>query len=171
MNDHIFSLYMEVINAATSGRYCHGNGVHWCIVDKHGNDVVINTLTGITTVQLVPNPVKPYVNMDIARTLEQFIMNSKADDIWTGVSTSYDDIRYAAQAILWAAENGAVCHFNGGQCYIDTGYGVHIYDTTVRGQIGSTTMGKMASWKYHRANGVNRQTLDKGSLDFFKSLF
>jgi len=168
MNDHIFSLYMEVINAATSGRYCHGNGVQWCIVDGHGNHVVINTLTGITTVQLVPNPVDPHTDMETARSLEQYLMKAKADDIQTGVSSNYDHIRYAAQAMLWAVDSNAVCHFNGAQCFIDTGYGVQVQDLSIPGQVTSVVLGRLASWQYLRANGNTRQRINKETLGFLK---
>jgi hypothetical protein len=36
------SLLKEVIEAAKDGRYCHGNGANWVIVDKRDRNTVIH---------------------------------------------------------------------------------------------------------------------------------
>lgn len=170
MNDHIFGLFIEVIKAAAGGRYCHGNGALWCIVDVHGNNVCIDTTTGKIHM-VAPNPVKPHTNMRTARSLEQFLMSEEAVDRSTTVQTGYHAVRNAALDILTAAKNNGIYYFNGGQCTIDSGWGsVRVYDTSICGQVTIHTMGKMASWKYIKAMGGQKQQLSKESLDFFRSL-
>lgn len=170
MNDHIFSLFMEVINAAANGRYCHGNGAQWCIVDVQGNNLCIDTISGKTEF-VAPNPVAPHTDMVTARNLEQFLMSEEAVNRSETVQTGYHAVRNAALDILRAAQNNGVYYFNGGQCTIETGWNsVRVYDTSVRGQVTVHTMGKMASWKYITANGGYKQKLNKESLDFFNSL-
>lgn len=170
MNDHIFGLFIEVIKAAAGGRYCHGNGALWCIVDVHGNNVCIDTTTGKIHM-VAPNSIAPHTDMVTARNLEQFLMTEEATNRSETVQYGYHSVRNAALDILRAAQNNGIFYFNGGQCTIDTGWGnVRVYDTTVRGQVTIHTMGKFASWKYIKAVNGYRQQLDKQSLDFFNSL-
>ena len=170
MNDHIFGLFMEVINAAKSGRYCHGNAAQWHIVDVQGNSLCIDTISGKTEV-VTPNPVAPHICLTTARNLEQLLMTEEATNRSETVQYGYHSVRNAALDILTAAKNNGIYYFNGGQCTIDSGWGsVRVYDTSVRGQVTIHTMGKMASWKYIKAMGGQKQQLSKESLDFFRSL-
>jgi len=70
-----------VIEAAKEGRYCHGNGADWVIVDKNNKDTVvhINHVTGSiskldkdSSANYLKN-YKPYKSESTASSLTEFI--------------------------------------------------------------------------------------------------
>lgn len=74
------SLFLEVAEAAETGRYCHGNGAIWNIVDADGNSVVINTMESTrslcdqesTEKYLAHSPA--YRSDNVARDLRTFVL-------------------------------------------------------------------------------------------------
>lgn len=65
-----------IIDAAREGRYCHGNGAIYCIVDRVGNHQVIDLnggMFGTMTLVSQPNPVEPHVSISTATNLEDFL--------------------------------------------------------------------------------------------------
>lgn len=169
MQDKTFNLFIEVINAANDGRYCHGNGAQWCIVDNDGNNVVIDTIRNERVIVDTPNQVAPHAEVATAANLERFLMNSEATNVNTTKYDGYYAVNTAVQDILAAAATNNVWHFNGGQTVIEKWGCIYSYDTTTRGQVTVTSMGAFASWKYKRA-AINKQPLSDEAIKFFKSL-
>ena len=168
MNDVVFNLFIEVINAAKTGRFCHGNAAQWYIVDVQGNNLCIDTTSGKIEV-VAPNPVAPHVCLTTARNLEEFLMESEANYRIPVICKGHGAVSMAAQDILSAHKNGRVLHYNGGQCTINTGWGnVKVYDLCVAGQVTIHNYDKLGSWKYMRIN--NGYNLNEDSVKLFQSL-
>ena len=74
-------LLRQVITAAREGRYCHGNGANWVIVDKNDFTRVIHidhvrgsreVLSTADSEKYLKNS-KPYHDEETAKSLEKFI--------------------------------------------------------------------------------------------------
>ena len=167
MNDHVFNLFIRVINAMQTGNMYHANGAQWCL-HEDGKDLVIDTQSGIVSAYNAGSQVRH--SMD-TRHMEQFLMSQQPETVFTSVDTGYWAVKNAAQDILRAADNGGVYYFNGSQCTIDSGWGtIRVYDTSTRGQVTATFMGVFASWKYNKANNGHRQGLSEAAKSFFHNL-
>jgi hypothetical protein len=74
-------LIRQVITAAREGRYCHGNGAIWCIVDKNNTKsvIVIDHVAGTRKVMSADESEKylrnsrAYHDESTAKSLEDFI--------------------------------------------------------------------------------------------------
>lgn len=164
MADHTYDLFQQVINAAKEGRYCHGNGAIWCIVEKQLNgslrNVVINTSQmgynnqlGIKQYVDSANPVAPYVANTTVTNLEAFL------DRQTGSvgSYSYSGEEYAFVRIqsellreaIKAGKEGRCLHFNGGQVYFkrENGY-IRVVDFSLRSRVEVADFGALATRNY-----------------------
>ena len=167
MNDHVFNLFIRVINAMQTGNMYHANGAQWCL-HEDGKDLVIDTQSGIVSAYNAGSQVRH--SMD-TRHMEQFLMSQEPTTVFESVDTGYYAVKNAAQDILRAADNGGVYYFNGSQCTIDSGWGtIRVYDTSTRGQVTATFMGVFASWKYNKANNGHRQGLSEAAKSFFHNL-
>ena len=167
MNDHVFNLFIRVVNAMQTGNMYHANGAPWCL-HEDGKDIVIDTVSGVVSTYNAGSQVRH--SMD-TRHMEQFLMSQQPETVFTSVDTGYWAVKNAAQDILRAADNNGVCYFNGGQCTIDSGWGtIRVYDIGTRGQVRTTFMGVFASWKYTKANGGYRSGLSEAAKSFFRNL-
>lgn len=186
MTDRLFDLFQEVIDAAKEGRYCHGNGADWCIVEKTWDgqfrNVVIKTAGRIGYKEYVdtPNPVPPYTAEKTANNLERFL------DSYCGQehSFSYNDKEFAFQRIrtellreaIKAGKEGRCLHFNGGQLYFKRENGfVRVVDFSLRGIVHVSDFGKLATRNYLRlgydptcADSANKFWAEKAQ-DFYSS--
>jgi len=162
MNNAIFSLFQEVINAARNGRYMFGNGAMWYIVDGFGSKVMINTVEGTKT--MVPNyqgtPVTDHATAD---SLEQFLAQTDASD-WNQTTMPY----YTARDIVaQAAQKNELLFTNGGQWYINSHGTVIMVELGMMVNENGRQMARVnaaslhAAWKYRRFNGeATRATVD-----------
>ena len=164
MTDHTYDLFQQVINAAKEGRYCHGNGAIWCIVEEQLNgslrNVVINTSQmgydnqlGIKQYVDSANPVAPYVANTTAANLEAFL------DRQTGSvgSYSYSGEEYAFVRIqsellreaIKAGKEGRCLHFNGGQLNFKRENGqIRVVDFSLRSRVEVADLGALATRNY-----------------------
>jgi hypothetical protein len=165
MTDRLADLYQEVIDAARDGRYCHGNGAIWCIVEKTWDgqfqNVIINTAEinpfdgkpGFKQYCETANPVLPHKAEMTANNLERFL------DVQTGPtnSYSYNDKEFGFQRILSellrqaikAGKEGRCIHWNGGQLYFKQENGsVRAVDFSIRGIVHVTDYGKLETRNY-----------------------
>lgn len=165
MTDRLADLFQEVIDAAKEGRYCHGNGAIWCIVEKAWDgqfrNVVINTAevnrfdgkVGYKQYVDTANPVLPHKAETTANNLEAFL-DSQTGSI---VSYSYSDKEFAFTRIqqellreaIKAGKEGRCIHFNGGQVYFKRENGfVRGVDFSIRGIVQVSDYGKLQTRKY-----------------------
>lgn len=168
MTDRLADLFQEVIDAAKEGRYCHGNGAIWCIVEKTWDgqfrNVVINTAEvnpfdgklGYKQYVDTANPVLPHKAEATANNLEALL------DRQTGsiVSYSYSDKEFAFTRIqqellrdaIEAGKEGRCIHFNGGQVYFKLKNGfVRSVDFSIRGIVQVSDLGELATRNYLRS--------------------
>lgn len=192
MTDRLADLFQEVIDAAKEGRYCHGNGAIWCIVEKAWDgqfrNVVINTAevnrfdgkVGYKQYVDTANPVLPHKAETTANNLEAFL------DRQTGsiVSYSYSDKEFAFTRIqqellreaIKAGKEGRCIHFNGGQVYFKRENGfVRVVDFSIRGIVQVSDLGKLATRNYLQsgydptcAGSANKFWAEKAQ-DFYSS--
>ena len=167
MNDHIFSLFIRVMNAMESGNMYHHNGAQWCL-HENGKDIVIDTLSGIVSAYNAGNQVRYSAS---TRHIEEMLMSEVPTTVFTSTDTGYYARKNAAQDVLRAADNNGVYHFNGGQCAIDSGWGtIRVYDVNTTGRVTTTFMGLFASWKYNRVNSGYRGGLSEAGKSFFRNI-
>jgi hypothetical protein len=170
MKDAIFNLFIEVLQAAAGGRFCHGNGAQWCVVDKMGNSVVIDTQAGTVT-RTARNPIEPHSSNTVVRMLEDFLLGTEVFDGGFITLKGHGGMSWAAREVLTANMEGRILHWNGGQCHVVDGFNnVQVYDLCVAGEVRISSYGKHASWKYLQANGNKRQKLGEESLLRFRSM-
>lgn len=167
MNDHIFALFIRVMNAMESGNMYHHNGAQWCL-RENGKDLVIDTQSGIVSAYNAGN--QPRYSAS-TRHIEQMLMSEQPTTVFTSTDTGYYARKNAAQDVLRAADNNGVYHFNGGQCAIDSGWGtIRVYDIGTANKVTTTFMGLFASWKYNRINSGYRGGLSEAGKSFFRNI-
>lgn len=164
MTDHTYDLFQQVIDAAKEGRYCHGNGAIWCIVEKQLNgslrDVVINTSQmgynnqlGIKKYVDSANPVAPYVANTVVNNLEAFLdrqTGSVASYSYSGGEYAFTRIRAELlREAIKAGKEGRCLHFNGGQVYFkrENGY-IRVVDFSLRSRVEVADFGALATRNY-----------------------
>jgi hypothetical protein len=189
MTDYTYNLFQQVIDAAKEGRYCHGNGAIWCIVEKQLNgsirNVVINTSeTGynnqLGTKQYVDtaNPVDPYVAMTTANNLESFL--DRQQGFVGNLNMTSKEYGYSAmltreiREAVNAGKEGRCLHFNGGQLYYKRSNElIRVVDFSIRGIIQISDFGQLATRNYMRfgfdpsaARSANKYWAEE-AMDFF----
>jgi hypothetical protein len=173
MSDHTAKLIQEVIEAAREGRYCHGNGSIYCIVDRMGDkkngwmgssnwvidlngpsnfDFTVKSSIGFTaqgskTMVSERNPVAPHKDLRVAAQLEEFLSLHQGSVCSHEVSVDWQ-IRGCLKEAIKAGTEERCLHFNGGQLYFKVGGRVVVYDFSIMGVVPVYTMGWLASRNY-----------------------
>lgn len=171
MTDWLAGLFGQVISAAKEGRYCHGNGAIWCIVeetyDGQYKNVVINTSEinfdgkiGRKEYVDTPNPVAPYKADNVVNSLEQYL------DLQTGSveSRTFTQKEFSVNAFnlilsdllneaVAAGKEGRCLHFNGAELYFKKDNGlIRVVDFSIRGVVQVSDFGSLATRKYMKFN-------------------
>ncbi len=163
MNDNIFFLFMQVIEAARTGRLMpHRNGRYWYTVE-YGQKVCIDIHEGVQY-SVPEHDGVPTTDMGVVSSLTRFLMNQESNVQVT--EWAYWDV-YAE--IKKAYKEGRLLHTNGGTW-------TYLHDdgkTVIRGELGAkaekvrfTVYGALASWQYLQNNGTCRAVLSEGTQKF-----
>jgi len=169
LNDYIFGLFIQVMNAARNGNYMFGNGADWYIVENN-KKLHINTVSG--SVDEVPNyNGTPVVDMGTYNNLYRFLMQS---DMQSGYDSTFAgfEYRHAIRSLIEACEDGRVLFTNGGQWYVSPKNHkntVMVYETSVRGTVKVHQMSYGASWRYMQ-NTNTFQHIGQDTIDFLARL-
>ena len=172
LTDRIFYLFIEVMKACQEGRFQHGNGAQWCIVDQLSGDVVIDTCEGSVRCVNTPDQLPAHTDMGTYNTLRSFLLQSKMQDNVTTTYTYGYAYRSTMDALVQACKNQEVLFTNGAQWYVRHSNHpglVFVYDITVRGQVAVTQMSGGNSWKYMQDNTV-RQSIDDATILYLSRL-
>jgi len=167
MTDWLAGLFEQVISAAKEGRYCHGNGAQWCIVEKTYNgqykNVVIDTSArnfdgniGTKVYVDTPNPVAPYQADTTVNNLEQYLdrqTGSVGNMTYTekefGIGTFNRILSDLLSEAINAGKEGRCLHFNGGQLYFKRDSGrIRVVDFSIRGVAQVSDFGSLATRNY-----------------------
>lgn len=171
MNTTTFDLFIRVIKAAREGRFMHGNGAQWNIVDESGRKIVIDTTNN--TVEFTPDyDGKPYTSHDLAYRLEDFLALSESSDDY-----STDMEQHQAKAIVGQeTANGNLMFTNGAQWYLRAKGTIIVIDLAcveIRGgyqreyrMVKYHAMSRHSAWKYVRAHGEIRATVTNDTRNF-----
>lgn len=162
MNDNIFALIMQVITAAREGRYMHGNGRYFHIIDN-GQKVVIDVQDGTKTP--CPNYVgTPMVDMGTVNSLTSFLMLQ--DSNMQDREFSYDQ---AKNLVKEAVNSNRLLYTNGAQWVIVHTDGKSVISVSL-GVMGKTApvvnYNAHASWKYMENNGSYRTTVSESTKKY-----
>lgn len=166
LTDRIFYLFIEVMKACQEGRFQHGNGAQWCIVDQLSGDVVIDTCAGSVNRVNTPDQVPAHTDMGTYNTLRSFLLQSDMQDNVTTTHTYGHAYRSTMDALVEACKSQEVLFTNGGQWYINHKNHpmlVFVYDISVKGRVTVTCMSAGNSWKYMQNNG-SRQLIDDATI-------
>lgn len=166
MNDHIFALFMRVINAAKTGNYVYGNGANWHIVEG-GKDVFVNTQLGTVEVSNVASVAVAVTDMNTVRNIEQFLMSEEAS-MQTVIINGYHNRKMAVDAILHADKFGDLLYTNGAQYSVRSGGLVTIWDIGTANRVAVTYKGALASWQHLTANGGYTVKLSEDTKNYIR---
>lgn len=166
MNDHVFNLFIRVINAAKAGNFVYGNGANWHITEN-GKDVFINTELGTVEVSNIATTAVLTSDMNTARNLEQFLMASEGT-MQTVVIDGYHNRKMAVDAILHADAFGDLLYTNGAQYSVRSGSLVTIWDIGTAGRVAITYKGALASWQHLTANGGYTVSLSEDTKNYIR---
>lgn len=167
MSDRLAGLFQEVINAAKEGRYCHGNGATWCIVEKTWDgttrNAVIDTSVAGPDGQLgykryvaTANPAAPHASDTTADNLEDFLDRYIGSVVSHSISEQeFGQLVYARnlsellKEAVKAGEDGRCILFKDGQLHFkQINNQVRSVDFSTRGIVKVNDFGVLASRNY-----------------------
>jgi hypothetical protein len=173
LTDYIFGLFIEVMEAAKEGRFCHGNAGQWIILDKNGKMIEIDTNEGVVNRELnTPEQNPARVCMDTYDNISSMLMTSKTEEAYTTVCSG-PEYRKVMATLIEMIEDGRLKHTNGG---IWTGVAKYhpglivSYTVSVRGQITFSQRSLAASWQYNR-NYPHFISVDQETVNYLKYMY
>jgi hypothetical protein len=138
---------MRVIEAARAGRYMHGNGAMWYLVDEQGRQVLIDTVNGTITPCPEYNASEPHVNNVVANELENWLMIVPAEQGYASQMPRWS----AMEAVRSATASGRLLFTNGGQWFVEEGGTVVSYELGVNAPDSARYAYSIhGAWKYRR---------------------
>jgi hypothetical protein len=143
MNDNIFDMIMLIITAAEEGRYLHGNGVDFYIMEGN-KPTCVDVLKGTKTVELTYVG-EPIVCTSVAERLTSFLRLQESE-----CSTREYNSGQAHDLVKQAVNDNRLLNTNGADwtfVYVD-GKSVIRVNLGQTGKATVTSFNKHASWKY-----------------------
>ena len=154
---------MQVIDACNNGRYMHGNGAQWYIINTDNNKVCIDTTTSTPVTTLVPSYTgEAYTNYTTARNLEDFLMSCHGEI--TETKRPYDMAkRYVRDLVM----DGYCVYINGGQWYMNVNGNVSCYELGALGEWATVRYyDALSSWRYLQSTGGGKATVTQSIKDY-----
>jgi hypothetical protein len=154
---------MDIIHAARTGNYMHGNGAQWYIINTFGKKVCIDTTTRDAFAVEVPNYTgAAYTCHVTADNLERFLMASNGD-----IYTTEMDYYTAKNIVRDHIINGDLVFTNGGQWYINSFGTIKCFELGVAGRAVVSNYDGLASWKYTRATHNAKAVVTDSIKEYF----
>jgi hypothetical protein len=164
LNNAQFRAFMTIIHAARNGRYMHGNGAQWYIVDTYGNNVCIDT----TTEHAFAVPVPTYTGVpsncySTASSLERFLM---ACDGY--VHTSEMQYHAAFNTVKKHIQDGNLVYKNGNHWYVRVNDNIICFELgIVRNVTVIHSYDALSSWRYIQSTTGNNCHVTDSTKKYF----
>ena len=164
LNNAQFRAFITIIHAARNGRYMHGNGAQWYIVDTYGNNVCIDTTTEHAYPVLVPTYTGvPRDCYSTASNLERFLMACHGY-----IGTSEIQYHTAFNMMKKHIQDGNLVYTNGNHWYVRVNDNIFCFELgIVRNVAVIHSYDALSSWRYIQSTTGSKCHVTDSTKQYF----